>query len=548
MQKKKSIESVRNESSEGYTIKMWPPEIDGTPIESYDQLLELIKARSPGFFKRKDAPKLLMMAELHLKLFQKYEHRTHLERGEVAELSKQLKKSPTTLKRYLREEVMPRLYYWINKVPSAKREKKLEKLMARLKGVTSEEEYDRRFGNLYFYDEMSTTRDHRQYDEAARKFFKFIREYEESGLLVDLAKRLGIGKSTIQAWFKGLQLPTRIAYAIHIPVEEPRPGFKWLPKKLNHITNLPEDFIQVPLEIHSPQDILDVLNQLSPLDSKVMREFEKELGEMSPEVAFMYLLGLMVSDGSFKYDVQYSASANLFVSKKYSWGSTLGRGFCYVMGKIGLLAKRDSNIKKVRKNGKVSVFRVYNSKASPFLMWIKKALLGLKTSENKKYVPIKADWILDMPHEWKVAFIQGLADGDGHASIPRFDTAIATETNKKFLADLLSSVGIESRFTDHHVKIAKYNEILKAEGLPLFRFAIGRQKILNEMCKIIKLRPKERQPIQEDEKKMVMELHGAGLKPGEIVQKLWREHGLARTTKMIEALIYRESRKSAGNK
>ena len=221
---------------------------------------------------------------------------------------------------------------------------------------------------------------------------------------------------------------------------------------------------------------------------------------------------------------------------------TLGKGFCYTMGKIGLFASRKPDQERIRENGKVNYFRVYNSEASPVLMWMKKALLGLDVSDLKKNVPIKAEWILNMPHDLRCAFIQGLADGDGHASIPRFDTAIATTTNKKFFKKLLSSVEIESRFTDHHVKIGRYNEIMKARELPFFRFATGRQRILEEICKIIKLRPKERLPIPENEKKLVMELHGAGLKPGEIVEKLWYEQKLARTTAMIDTLIRREKR------
>ncbi len=524
-------------------VNMWTPEIDGTVIESYDHLVELLKSRSPAFFNRKDAAKLLKLAKLHIELYQEYGARAHLNRGEVEELSKRLKMNPTTLKRHLRKGVMPKIYYWINRVSSAERGEKLKALISRLNGVTTEDEYDRRFGNLYFYDEMSTTSNHKQYDESARKFISFINQYRESGLLVDLAKRLKIGKSTIGYWFKGLQLPTRIAYASLIPQKNPRHGFKWLPKKLNHITNLPEDFVQVPLKINSPQDLLDVLGQLSPLDTQTMEAYEKELGEVSQANTFMYLLGLMVSDGTFKSDVDYSAMAELFVSKKYSWGSTLGKGFCYTFGKIGISAERKSDQEKVRENGNVSKFNVYKSEASPLLMWIKKVLLGLNDSETKKNVAIKADWILNMPHDWRVAFIQGLADGDGHASIPRFDTAIATNTNKEFFAKLLASVGIELRFTDHHVKIGKYDEILKARELPLFRFASGRQQILDDMCKIINLRPKRRYRVPEDEKKLVMELYRAGLKPGEIARKLWHEHGLARTTDMIYTLIRRENKK-----
>ena len=175
---------------------------------------------------------------------------------------------------------------------------------------------------------------------------------------------------------------------------------------------------------------------------------------------------------------------------------------------------------------------------------MKKALLGLKVSENKKSVAIKAEWILNMPHEWRVAFIQGLADGDGHASMPRFDTAINTTTNEELFKKLLSSIGIESIAGDNRAKIKKYNEIVKAKDLPLFRFASGRQETLDDICKIIKLSPKRRQYIPNDERKLVMELHRAGLKPGDIVEKLWREHRLVRTIAMIDTLIRRENKKN----
>jgi len=261
----------------------------------------------------------------------------------------------------------------------------------------------------------------------------------------------------------------------------------------------------------------------------------------------MYLLGLMVSDGGFKSDVDYSAKAELFVSKKYSWSSTLGKGFCYTLGKIGLSAKRDSDQEKIRENGKIIVFRKYSSEASPLLMWMKKALLGLDVSEIKKEVAIKADWILNMPYDWKVAFIQGLADGDGYASVPRFDAAITTTTNEEFFVKLLSLVGIESTAGDNRARIKKYDEILKARELPLFRFASGRKQILDDMYKIIKLKPKGRRHVPDDERQLVMELYRDGLKPGEIVERLWREHGLVRTTAMIGTLISRERKKNAGD-
>ena len=52
--------------------------------------------------------------------------------------------------------------------------------------------------------------------------------------------------------------------------------------------------------------------------------------------------------------------------------------------------------------------------------------------------------ILKMPRSMRVVFIQGLADGDGYASIRAFNAGIATNTNMQFVRKLLTSVGIRS--------------------------------------------------------------------------------------------------------
>jgi len=278
-----------------------------------------------------------------------------------------------------------------------------------------------------------------------------------------------------------------------------------------------------------------------------MRAFEKEVGEISQHVAFMYHLGLMVSDGTFKSDVEYSAKTVLFVSEKYSWGSTLGKGFCCTLGRFGLSAERKTDQEKVRENGNVSIFKVYNSEASPLLMWMKKILLGLEVSEIKKDVAIKAEWILNMPRDWKVAFIQGLTDGDGYASISRFDTGIATLTNQKFFKKLLSSVGIKSTTGDNRARIRRYDAIPKARKLPLFRYATRRQKKLIDLSRIIESRPGRRYRIPESEKQLVQELYESGLSAGQITEKLWDDYGLARPTSTIERIIKIENMKKMRN-
>jgi hypothetical protein len=44
-----------------------------------------------------------------------------------------------------------------------------------------------------------------------------------------------------------------------------------------------------------------------------------------------------------------------------------------------------------------------------------------------------------------------------------------------------------------------------------------------------------------------MDLHKMGLSLGEIVKRLWREHGMARPTSAIEGIIGRENKKKIRN-
>ena len=165
-----------------------------------------------------------------------------------------------------------------------------------------------------------------------------------------------------------------------------------------------EQFIQVPLKITSPEDILDVLRQIRPLKTPAMEEYELQFGETPRELMFMFLLGILVSDSWFRSGTSRSTHAELSASKKYSWSKDLGRGFCYALGKIGISSKRHKN-QVSQRNGKTTVSRKWASEASPFLQWVKRTLLGLKASTPKSWTPIQADWILQMPHDWRVAFL-----------------------------------------------------------------------------------------------------------------------------------------------
>ncbi|MHA1965193.1 MAG: LAGLIDADG family homing endonuclease [Candidatus Thorarchaeota archaeon] len=521
-------------------LRVWVPRVNGERIESVERLGELVRERYPGLLKHKRYADYIRQARLHLELMKRFEEE-ELQRTDIARIARETGESPTTVKRWLIEGAKPRVYHYLTRNPLDDREDRVAKLLSSLNGITDMETLEKRLRTLFLYETLERSKGHATNLARSRLFFQFLEEYAKGGILKNVGKRLGIGKSTISEWFNGSQLPSYVRMATKVPNGQPDTGKKWLPLRLNTRTNLPEQFIQVPDTITSEEDLLSVLQQLQSLDTPQMKKFEKKYGNESKSLAFMYLLGLIVSDGGFDADSDLSARVVLFASKKYRWNHRLGQAFMHSMGKIGLRAEKRADQTKVR-DGKTTVFSVWGSQASPLLRWVKEALFGLRRSDSKKEISIEADWILSMPRDYRIAFLQGLADGDGYASIKTFRVGIATKTNQDFIKQLLSTFEIQSKIEKTKVVVKKYEDILRANSLPLFRHATSRKKNHNELCKIINLLDRSRRRVPERNRKIILELHKRGFTPGEITEELWFEHGIARSTSSIEGIFRRHKR------
>ncbi|MGY5854453.1 MAG: hypothetical protein RTU92_12870 [Candidatus Thorarchaeota archaeon] len=144
---------------------------------------------------------------------------------------------------------------------------------------------------------------------------------------------------------------------------------------------------------------------------------------------------------------------------------------------------------------------------------------------------------MNIPHDWRVAFIQGLADGDGWASVRAFNTAISTVPNYDFYQALFSTFDISSYVTSGNVVVGKHSDICKAHEIPLFRYAAGRKTRLSTISRIISsLKPGR---ISENDLKIIFALTKIGHTPGEITEILWYEHDIARSPYSIYSILER---------
>jgi len=212
----------------------------------------------------------------------------------------------------------------------------------------------------------------------------------------------------------------------------------------------------------------------------------------------------------------------------------LGSAFCYSLGRLGIEGwwDRDEEIP-------TGEMRKWMSAKSPLFVWMRQTLLGLKTSSTKSKVALEANWILDTPYDWRVAFLQGLADGDGWASIKRQHAGIATKPNQGFVQRLFTSLGIDTKTYPKRVQIDKKKALKAAQQLFLFRHARERQERLADLVDM--LDAMKICHMTEREKELILDLHDQGLGTGEIVETLWKEHQVARRPGAITALLERTS-------
>jgi len=332
-----------------------------------------------------------------------------------------------------------------------------------------------------------------------------------------------------------------------IPAEPPEQGRAWLPFKVTAGgLGKPERFIQVPFEITSPQDLLDVLKQTLSLRTPEMDEYEKQFGAMLKHFAFMYILGVIVSDGGFSSSgVHTSTCVKLSASKTYYWSKDFGRGFRYALAKVGISSMRDKDGVTRHENGKTVEFRSWRSFQTPFVRWMKDSLLGLRSSTPKSQIPIQADWILRMPHDWRVAFLQGVSDGDGWANITEPNAGITSMVNKDFLIRLLTSLGVEASRSTTNVIIRKKDAVRRAARLPMLRHAAGRQERLTRI--MVMLDSVKRRRISEEELKTIMALHKQRFSSGQITKELLSKFGIFRRSSTIRNVIKRNSKKKVEN-
>ena len=136
--------------------------------------------------------------------------------------------------------------------------------------------------------------------EQADKFCRFLSMHGEGCGVLQIARELGVHRSTVLEWRSGTDLPYLLRMLGDVLGLSIEPSWMALPLRLESGGNVPKDWIVVPTQIRNYEDVTKVVSQLRPLEGTLGRA--EKFGIASTKFKamrmelFAYLLGIMLGD------------------------------------------------------------------------------------------------------------------------------------------------------------------------------------------------------------------------------------------------------------
>jgi hypothetical protein len=369
------------------------------------------------------------------------------------------------------------------------------------RGITSLSEVIKRLNPSHFIfgSAIRTDPKHRERLLEATRYLGVLRLVEAGYHPRDLETHFQFPENTIGHIIRRKQRPYLVRLAANLPALPPDRELRWVPTTVNS-SNVLDRYIQAPFKISHYKQLCQVIDNLVTPDNpdshlihqlrksgvthRLLNRWRQRFGRVDTSedrhLAFGYLVGIALSDGSL---VRVSPVTSLFrinLSTRYPWSAEMGDRIAYYLTSLGIPTRRGPDVPPEPRvpHGAHQWWSV----ASPLLAWIKSAVLGLKPNQNHTCTRARINWILHAPPFFKIRFLQGLFDGDGWALIGDNEIGIYSERNQEIIHRILQQLGIKAIKTGTTKLRIRSNEGIKAATrLPIFLSARGRLEIARSL-------------------------------------------------------------------
>jgi len=298
---------------------------------------------------------------------------------------------------------------------------------------------------------------------------------------------------------------------------KPAPGYVWLNTECSHGYAHPiGNYAQVPVRISTWNEVEKVLAQLCPLGEPDTR--------FSKIYIFGFIVGIIIGDGHKPKQGRGHRHLNLTLSKRYETNLKIGDFTTFCANQLGLRMERKPDLPKpeIKPFG----FYVWASQSSPLLDWIFNIVLGLEDGQHTTYDPIRMDWALEAPLDFRLGLLHGLAESDGSVSVASQTVEFWVIPDWDFMIRLLASFGLSGFRNREAVSMVK-SQAVNSFKIPVFapHLRTVRYSLHELMATTPRLEKKDRLPA--DVRSDIIRLAGEGMSIPKIVVEI------ARTKKLL---------------
>jgi len=284
-------------------------------------------------------------------------------------------------------------------------------------------------------------------------------KFKEGMSIAEVAYATGVNWQSVRMWTKFRQKPKLAHFlSLYLSRGSPRPGRVWL--SVNNTTGhaIPlGPIIEVPTSILGWDDVASVISQLKSL--------EAGRHGLPREYLFGFLVGVIIGDAAKSRSKNWHRHIGLALSKKYETNVKIGDFTCVCARNVGLRMHRVADLRKP--SHKPHGFYQWVSQASPLVDWIFNAVLGLKEGERTTYDPLRMNWVVDSPVEFRRGLVQGIAESDGSVSIASQTVEFWVGPNWDFFKKILLSFGIRSFRNREALSVTK-TQVARLDRIPAF--------------------------------------------------------------------------------
>lgn len=328
------------------------------------------------------------------------------------------------------------------------------------------------------------------------------------------------------------------SFLTHLRVEfdrlgPPESNFRFLPLQLKPRGTPGDKWVRVPTSPVTYELLDDFIHRLIPMqvDDGTLRIFGfaslKEL-ERERTNLFGHLLGSVVGDfgKGLRATTKFpSMRLSLVLSTNKPNSYRFGRfaTFC-ANASLGLGMHRINDLAISQGRYGKSECYAWNSPTSPLVAWIFFDCLGLKPGETTTRDPVRMDWILKAPYEFRVHFIQGLAESDGWPDAGADVAKVVSSPNTMLFKTLLEDLGCPCR-VDHQKVELLVCTTENAFKLPFFSPRIGSNLYVDLQTLAKSKRYPERKRLPQSTVNLIRELAKTTSEGNEVCLKLARSIG-----------------------